>query len=377
MIVAFAAMAFSGCKEKGDSAAAGQAPPPPSAPFVLAEASAVIVEDRLPGRVSALREAEVRPQVGGILRTRLFEEGDMVEAGQDLYQIDPDMFRADVSSARSNVSRARAGLALAEAEAERAQQLSDSGISSGREFEAATTQLALARADVQNASAAMRRSSLNLQYAKVTASISGRIGISRASEGALVSPADPSPLTVIQQIDEVYVDVKQPLHRYEELRALHASGALVDADVTSVTIISMQGTVYSTEGRLLFTDTMVDPSTSEVTMRVLVPNADRVLLPGMFVRALIPQGTAPNSLTVPQQAVQHDPTFGPYVLVIDDENIAQMRHVTYGRVVDGKYVITEGLEAGARVVVEGIGKIRPGSPVSPVAWGQETAPAQP
>lgn len=377
VVIALVALTISGCKDTGDAAGAGQAPPPPAAPFVLAEQAAVVVEDTLPGRVSALREAEVRPQVGGILRARLFEEGDTVQEGQDLYQIDPDMFRADVSSARSNVTRARAGLELAEREAERAQQLSESGISSGRELEAATTQLALARADLQNASAMLRRSSLNLQYAKVTAPISGRISISRVSEGALVSPADPQPLTVIQQIDEVYVDVKQPLHRYEELRALHAAGKLVDADSTKVSIVSMQGTVYSTEGRLLFTDTMVDPSTSEVTLRVLVPNADRVLLPGMFVRAMIPQGVAPNSLLVPQQAVQHDATFGPYVLVIDEENNAQMRHVTYGRVVNGKYVITDGLQAGERVVVEGLGKIRPGTPVSPVAWGEEAAPAQP
>lgn len=363
-------------KEDAGAAAAAAQAPPPSAPFIVAEASAVLIEDTLPGRVVAVREAQVRPQVGGILRARLFTEGENVEEGQELYQIDPDMFAADVSAARASVQRARAALKLAEQEADRATQLSESGISSGRELDSAQTNLALARADVQATSANLRRSSLNLAYAKVVAPIAGRISISRVSEGALVSPADPQPLTVIQQIDEVYVDVKQPLSRYEELKHMIASGQLRDADKKDVTILSMQNQAYPTKGEFLFTDSAVDPVTSEVAMRILVPNSDHTLLPGMFVRARIPQGMAVDALMVPQQAVRHDATFGSTVYIVDDEQKIQVRQVTYGRVIDGKYVITSGIEAGDRVVTEGHSGLRPDQVVTPVEWQAAAAPQQ-
>jgi len=377
IVVAFGLSAAACNKDEAPAGAAAQQAPPQPAPYVTVAPQAIVIEDTLPGRVVAVREAHVRPQVGGILRDRLFTEGDDVVEGQELYQIDADMFRADVSAARSQRARSQAALKLAEAEAERAEQMSESGISSGRELDTATTNLELARADLQATTANLRRSSLNLAYAKVVAPIAGRIGISRVSEGALVSPADPQPLTVIQQIDEVYVDVKQPLSRYEELKHMLAAGELEQIEDVEVTILSMQNRAYPVKGKFLFTDTAVDPVTSEVTLRVLVPNPDFILLPGMFVRASIPQGVASKALTIPQQAVRHDATFGAFVYVIDETDTIQIRHVAYGRVIDGNYIVTEGVEAGDRVVTEGHSALRPEMVVAPVEWqAADDAPQQ-
>lgn len=369
--------AVSGCDRAGDAAGAGAAAPPRDAPYVVAEGRSVVIEDTLPGRVVAFREAQVRPQVGGILRERLFEEGEYVEEGQVLYRIDPDVFKADESAARANLTRARAGLKLAETELERAQQLSDSGISTGRDLDAATTNHALARADVQAASASLRRASLNLEFSALEAPLSGRIGISRVTEGALVSPADPQAMTTIHQISQVYVDVKQPLTRYEELKQLVAAGGMTSMEDAAVAILSMRDFEYPNKGKFLFTDTMVDLQTSEVTQRVLVPNEDGVLLPGMFVRARIPQGEVKNAIVLPQQAVRHDATFGAFILVIDEEDKVQQRHVSYGRVVEGGYLMTSGVESGDRVITEGHSTLQPGAAVNPVEWQAATAPQQP
>lgn len=349
--------------------------PAVAAPFVTVTPQDVPMEETLPGRVSAIREAQVRPQVSGILRTRLFTEGSVVEEGEALYEIDSDIFRADVSASSSALSRARASLERAEQELERVQNLNQRGVSSVRELEMAQTAANVARADVQQSSAAVRRNRLLLQYAKVVAPISGRVSISRVSEGALVGPADPQPLTVIQQIDEVYVDVKQPLHRYEELQRALADGRLSQEEGAPVTILSTRGVVYSTEGKLLFADSTVDATTSEVTLRIQVPNPHRVLLPGTFVRARIPQGVVHGAIVVPQQAVRHDQTFGAFVFVIDGDDLAQRRGVTYSRIVNGEYVITEGLNAGDRVIVENQNNLRLGAPVQPQPWSA-SAPAE-
>lgn len=373
-----AATGLAGCKEEaaGPGAAAAMQAPPPAAPFVEVQPRPLVMEDSLPGRVSAFREAQVRPQVGGILRARLFTEGAMVNEGDPLYEIDSDLFRADVSASSSSLTRARATLERAEQELARVSNLNERGVSTTRDLEAAQTAVNVARADVQQTSAAVRRNRLLLQYAKVVAPISGRISMSRVSEGALVGPSDPQPLTVIQQIDQVYVDVKQPLRRYEEIRAAIAAGQMSEVQDAKVTILSTRGDVYSSEGKLQFADATVDRTTSEVTLRILVPNSDLVLLPGTFVRARIPLGVLKDAITVPQQAVVHDVTFGSFVVVIDADNVAQRRPVKYSRVVDGQYVITEGLNAGDRVLVENHGNVRAGAPANPTPWSTEEAPAE-
>lgn len=374
------AVGLTGCKKDEGSTARGDAPAP-NAPYVVATQKSISVEDTYPGRVVAIRESQVRPQVSGIVRARVFTEGDTVEKGDTLYQIDPDVFAANASASRAAVSRADAAQKLAKQDYDRAKELREGGIASSSELDAAEANYALAKADAAAARAQHRLNTLNLSYAKVEAPLSGRISISKVTEGALVSPSDPQPMTVIQQIDEVYVDVKEPLNRYEELQMMLASGALVAEENVEIPILSMNGTAYPIKGEYLFTDTAVDSTTSEVTIRVKVNNPDMSLRPGMFVRAKIPQGTLQNVVTVPQQAVKNDATIGAFVYVIDSEDNVDRRPVTYGRIVDGEYVITDGVKHGERVMTEGHDTVRPGMKVSPSAWNasneNEEAPAEP
>lgn len=365
---------LTGCK-KDDGQGGWSDGPAPEAPYVVAAEKMIPVVDEYPGRVVAVREAQVRPQVSGIVRERIFTEGAIVEKGDALYQIDPDVFAANVAASRAAVSKAEAARKLAKQDYDRAKELREGGIASSSELDAASANYELAKADVASARAQLRLNSLNLSYAEVKAPLTGRISISKVTEGALVSPSDPQPMTIIQQIDEVYVDVKEPLQRYEELQAMLASGALIPEEVVEIPIISLSGTVYPIKGEYLFTDTAVDATTSEVTIRVKVDNPDMALRPGMFVRAAIPQGTLQNMVTTPQQAVKHDATIGAYVYVIDSEDKVERRQVSYGRIVDGEYVITKGLNDGERVMVEGHDAVRPGMEVTPSAWNTpEEAP---
>lgn len=368
---------LTGCKKDEGQGERGPATAP-NAPYVLTAKKKIVVEDTYPGRVVAIREAQVRPQVNGIVRERLYTEGEIVEKGDALYQIDPDIFAANAAASRAAVSKAEAALKLAKQDYERAKELREGGIASKSELDAAEANYDLAKADLASARAAHRLHSLNLSYATVEAPLSGRISISQVTEGALVSPADPQPMTVIQQIDEVYVDLKEPLKRYEELQQQLASGVLVPPENVEIPILSMSGQPYPIKGEYLFTDTAVDPTTNEVTIRVKVNNPEMSLRPGMFVRATVPKGTLQNMSTVPQQAVKHDATIGAYVYLIDDENKVERRQVTYSRIVDGEYIISEGLDGGERVMVEGHGSTRPGMEVSPSPWDAlEEEPASP
>lgn len=356
--------------------------PPVEVSVVVVEPTSIVIEDLLPGRVVPLRVAEVRPQVGGIVRERLFREGDTVRAGQPLYRIDGSVFRAELAGASATAARQEAAVTLAVREAERARQLATSGAAPTQLADNAESTRALAEADLELSRASVRRSRLQLQYAVVTAPISGRIGISRVTEGALVGAADPTSLATIQQVDQVYVDIRQPSSRYEELREAFARGELLENASVPVTLVSLQGRPYEAEGRLLFTDISVDPSTSELTLRVLVPNAELRLLPGMFVRARLAFGSDPDALVVPQQAVRHDPSLGANLLVVEAGDVVAARTVRVGRVVRGQQVVLEGLAAGDRVIVEGLDMLAPGMHVTPTPWslppaGAPTAAAAP
>lgn len=363
---------LTGCKKDEGQGGWGDAPAP-EAPYIVAAKRMIAVEDGYPGRVVAVREAQVRPQVSGIVRSRIFTEGETVEKGDPLYQIDPDVFAANAAASRAAVSKAEAAQKLAKQDYDRAKELREGGIASSSELDSASANYQLAKADVASARAQHRLNSLNLSYATVEAPLSGRISISQVTEGALVSPADPTPMTIIQQIDEVYVDVKEPLKRYEELQAMLASGVLVPQDVVEIPILSMSGTAYPIKGEYLFTDTAVDATTSEVTIRIKVDNPEMALRPGMLVRATIPQGTLQNMVTIPQQAVKHDATIGAYVYVIDAEDKVERRQVSYGRIVNGQYVITKGIQDGERVMIEGHDSVRPGMDVSPSVWSSPDA----
>ena len=356
--------------------AAEQGPPagPVEVSVVTVHAEAAPVQDVLPGRVVALRTAELRAQVSGILRRRLFVEGEAVKEGQRLYQIDPSIYRVEVASAQATLQRRRAGLELAKREADRTQALLKGGAVTVQNAENAATEYALAQADLAQAEAALGRSELSLGYSSVTAPIAGRIGISRVSEGALVGPTDPTPLATIQQVAEVYVDVKQPMTRYEELLAAFSSGRLAKAESIPVAVLMPSGQAYEQQGKLLFTDISVDEGTGDITLRVLMPNPETRLLPGMFVRARLTFGVEAGALLVPQQAVQRNPSLGAFVLVVDAKDTVVVRQVIVGRVIDNRHVITTGLVDGDRVVVEGHDKLQPGSVVKPIAW---TVPATP
>lgn len=342
--------------------------PPPEVSIVTVAPHSVVVEDLLPGRVVPVRVAEVRPLVSGIVRQRLFTEGDTVTAGQALYRIDGTVFRADVMGASAVTERTRAALVTARREADRAQQLASNGALAEQAADNARSTLTLAQAELAVSEAQLARSRISLQYATVTAPIAGRIGLSRVTEGALVGTADPISMVTIQQLDHVYVDIRQPATRYEELRERFARGEIEQSDGLPVTLLSMRGEPYAVAGRLLSTDVNVDPTTSELTLRVLVENDALHLLPGMFVRARIPFGHERAAITVPQQAVLHDPALGDSVFVVADGDVVASRPVVTGRVVDGQTIVREGLVAGDRVIVEGLDRLGPDMPVRPSPW---------
>lgn len=328
--------------------------------------ASVALSDELPGRVVAYRIAEIRPQVGGIVQRRLFEQGADVRAGQPLFQINPAPFQADANSASATLQRAQATYERARIQAERLRPLVDADAVSRQSYDDAVVARDQAAADVAQARAALNRRRLDLGFARVTSPISGRIGQTLVTEGALVSASDANPLATVQQIDQVYVDVRQPVARMEALREAVAAGT-ADPDAP-VQILSSTGRAYPVQGKLLFSDISVDAQTGDAVVRVLVPNPGRQLLPGMFVRARLPRSLQPNALVIPQQSVRRNPAGKAQVNVIDSQGRAHVRDVTVGDVIDGRYLVLSGLRPGETVVVEGQDRIQPGVPVKPVAW---------
>lgn len=363
LVIGGCALAISGCDGGAGNADAPRRPPP-EITFVEIQPESIIADDILPGRISALRIAEVRPQVGGIIQKRLFEEGELVKEGQALYQIDAAPFRADAASARAVRDRAKANLELAEIRARRMKSVTGTGAVSELDIESAETNLALAKAELAQAEATLSRATLNLRYATIRAPIAGRIGISTITEGALVTMNDPQPLTRIQQIDQVYVDIKQPIARYEELQRAFEDGSILRGDALPVALFSVSGEPYPEEGRLLFADISVDSSTNELTLRVIADNPEGRLLPGMFVRSKISYGEMRDALLIPQQALRREPSLGDHVMVLEEGDRVSVRAIQYGRVINGRYRVLSGLKPGDRVIVEGHDRLTPGVAVN-------------
>lgn len=354
---------FYGCDQGGAGAGAPERPLP-EVSYVELEPETMLVDDILPGRVSSIRVAEVRPQVGGIIQKRLFEEGELVKEGQALYQIDAAPFRADVASARAVRDRAKANLELAEIRARRMKSVTGTGAVSELDIESAETNYALAKAELAQAQAALDRATLNLRYATIRAPIAGRISISQITEGALVTMNDPNPLTRIQQIDQVFIDIKQPIARYEELQRAFEDGSILRGDALPVALYSVSGEPYPEEGRLLFADISVDSSTNELTLRVIADNPEGRLLPGMFVRSKISYGEMRDALLIPQQALRREPSLGDHVMVLEEGDRVSVRAIQYGRVINGRYRVLSGLKPGDRVIVEGHDRLTPGVEVN-------------
>jgi len=352
-------------------------PPPPEVSIVTLKPRSVAITDQLPGRTTAFKVAEVRPQVTGIVQKRLFGEGSEVKAGEQLFQIDAGSYRAALSSAEAALKRAEAQAITSKLLAERYEPLIAANAVSKQENDEAIAARARAEADVASAKAAVDAARINVVYTQVLSPINGRIGRTLVTEGALVTSGQEAPLATVQQLDPIYVDIAQSSTEILRLRRQMVSGELVkDANnQAEVTLTLEDGTVYPEHGRLKVSEASVDPSTGSVLLRAVFPNPRRELLPGMFVRAQLAQGTRSAALLVPQRGVSHNPKGEASVLLVDKEDKVVERVVTADRAIEGEWLITAGLSPGDRVIVDGLQKAKPGSPVKVVPAAEELAAA--
>ena len=375
---------LTGCG-KADAPAAGAPagpPPPPQVGVVTATPGDVGLVTELPGRLEASRVAQVRARAAGILQKRLFKEGSDVKAGQPLFVIDSAPYAAAAASARAGQQRAEANLAQATALAERYKPLVEANAVSKQEYANAVAAQKQAAADVAVGRANVQTASITLGYATVTAPISGRIGRSLVTEGALVGQGDATQLAVIQQIDPVYVNFTQSASDVMKLRTAMASGRFKRAsgpDAASVRIVLEDGIEYAQPGRLLFSDLTVDATTGQITLRAEVPNPGGQLLPGLYVRVRLEQAQATNAITLPQQAVTRTAQ-GDTVMVVSADGKVAPRQVKIGSARGTQWVVLEGLKAGEQVMVDGFQKLQmmpPGTAVKAVPWQAAAAPASP
>ncbi|MGX1100751.1 efflux RND transporter periplasmic adaptor subunit [Amorphus sp. MBR-141] len=370
------------CNDSGDGkdkAAAAPARPPSAVSIITVEPEVIPIVNELPGRISPTRIAEVRPRVSGIVTDRVFTQGSRVEAGDVLYKIDPAKFKVEVARTQASLERAKAEQLRAQQDTDRQKLLLDRKVIAAQALETSTATLAQANANVAVAKAELEAAQLDLQYADVKAPISGRIGRALITEGALVSANNTEPLATILQLDPVYADFTQSVRDLMALRnSLHMGALAKDPGEAPVKLLLDDGTPYGQPGRLLFSDTTVDRTTGQVILRAEFPNPDGDLLPGLYVRVLIEQGIEENALAVPQQAVQHDAGGNAQVYVVSADSKAELRPVETGRIIGERWIISEGLKAGDKVIVEGFQKIRPGAPVNGQPWKSEgTAVTEP
>jgi len=326
-------------------------------------------DDELPGRVAAVRTAQIRAQVGGIVQRRMFEQGAEVHAGQPLFQIDPAAFRSDVDSALAALQRSEAALGRSRVQSQRLQALAAAQAVSQQHRDDASAEHEQARAAVNEARAILARRQLDLRYATVSAPIDGRIDQALVTEGALVGVADAEPMAVVQQIDQVYVDVRQPASQLQSLQRSAVDGEL------PVTIIGAAGTPLPERGRLLFSGVNVDARTGDVILRILVDNPERQLLPGMYVRARVPRGAPASALLLPQQAVLRSAGGQAYAWVIAADGKAVIRTLEVDGSVNRQWLVRHGLKAGEKVVVEGQERLQEGVLVDPRDWQVPVASA--
>jgi membrane fusion protein (multidrug efflux system) len=360
------------------------AAPPAEVSVVTLRAEQVALNSELPGRTTAYVTADVRPQVGGLIEKRLFEEGGEVKAGQALYQIAPATYQASLDSAQATLLKAQAALASAQVKADRYKELGAIEAVSKQSYDDAEASYKQAAADVASGKASVASARLNLGFTRVTAPISGRIGRSSVTQGALVTASQDTALATIQQLDPIYVDMTQSSVDLLRIRREMASGKLkMRGDGhPAVQLVLEDGSVYAEEGKLLLAEATVEKTANSVTLRAVFPNPKRELLPGMYVRATVQGTVADNVLLVPQTAVSRDARGNATALVVGSGNKVEARTLGTGAVVNGKWVVTQGLAAGDRVIVEGLQKARPGAQVrateaaaAPVAAPVPGAPA--
>lgn len=361
------ALLLTGCDNSGDQQAQPQAPQV-SVHVVHSEPLSVTTE--LPGRTSAFRVAEVRPQVSGIILKRNFVEGSDIKAGESLYQIDPATYQAAWNSAKGDEAKAEAAAAIAHLTVKRYVPLLGTQYISQQEYDQAVATARQADADVVAAKAAVENARINLAYTKVTSPIDGRIGKSSVTEGALVTNGQADAMATVQQLDPIYVDVTEPSNDFMRLKQESLQRG---DDSKSVQLIMENGQPYSLKGSLQFSDVTVDESTGSITLRAVFPNPQHTLLPGMFVRARIDEGVNPQAILVPQQGVTRTPRGDATVLIVNAQNQVENRKVTAAQAIGDKWLITSGLQNGDKVIVSGLQKVRPGVTVK--ATEDTAAPA--
>ena len=370
-VVLAALLALSAC----DKPAVGGPPPSPEVGVVTAQPRSLAVPTELPGRIEPVRVAQVRARVTGIVQKRFFTEGSDVKAGEPLYQIDPAPYKATLDSAKAALAKAQANEQQTTGLLNRYKPLREANAISQQDFVNATSSAAQASADVASAKAAVQTAQLNLDYATVTAPISGRIGQALVTEGALVSSTDATQLALIQQVDSVYANFTQPASDITRLRKAVAGGqAKALGNTIPVRITLDDGSELPQTGKLLFSDLTVDQTSGQVTVRALVPNPGGALLPGMYVRGRIAQAQVDAAILLPQQAVTRT-TQGDNVLVVGSDGKPSTRPVKLGGVDNGSWIVLEGLKPGEQVVVDGFQKIRPGATVKPVPWSSSASAA--
>ncbi|MNZ21522.1 Multidrug efflux pump subunit AcrA precursor [compost metagenome] len=369
---------LAGCGDKGEAGQGAGEMPPAAVDVVTLHAAPLQLMSELTGRTAPLRVAEVRPQVNGIILKRLFTEGSDVKAGQLLYQIDPAVYQAAVASAKANLAKAQANEQSARLKAQRYAELVKVKAISRQEYDDADAAWKQQVAEIGAAKAALQSANINLAYTKITAPISGRIGKSAVTEGALVTAQQADSLTSISQLDPMYVDVRQSTADLLRLKRQVAAGKLVqdESKGAKVRFQLEDGSQYSEEGSLQFSDVTVDETTGMVTLRVLVPNPHDLLLPGMFMRATLQEGERPQGLLVPQTAVTRTPKGGATVMVVTADNKVELREVQLSRVVGDSWVVESGLDAGEKVIVAGLQKVKPGALVAPAERTSTTTTAQ-
>ncbi|EED3522102.1 multidrug efflux RND transporter periplasmic adaptor subunit AcrA [Salmonella enterica subsp. enterica serovar Virchow] len=354
-------LALTGCDDRQDQQGGQQMP---EVGVVTLKTEPLQITTELPGRTVAYRIAEVRPQVSGIILKRNFVEGSDIEAGVSLYQIDPATYQATYDSAKGDLAKAQAAANIAELTVKRYQKLLGTQYISKQEYDQALADAQQATAAVVAAKAAVETARINLAYTKVTSPISGRIGKSSVTEGALVQNGQASALATVQQLDPIYVDVTQSSNDFLRLKQELANGSLKQENgKAKVDLVTSDGIKFPQSGTLEFSDVTVDQTTGSITLRAIFPNPDHTLLPGMFVRARLQEGTKPTALLVPQQGVTRTPRGDATVLVVGADNKVETRQIVASQAIGDKWLVTDGLKAGDRVVVSGLQKVRPGAQV--------------
>ncbi len=361
--LALGAVVVTALQACGSEEVAAPAPGPVEVGVVTLAAEDVVLTTELPGRTTAFRKAEIRPQVTGIIVKRLFEEGSEITEGQQLYQIDDARYKAAYATAQAGLAEAKANLDVARAREQRYKDLVAARAVSQQDYDDALASFRQAEAAIAGAEAAIETARINLEYTRVLAPISGQIGKSAVTEGALVTAGQAQALAVIQQLDPIYVDMSQSVDEINEIRREVAQGNLVRDEAPEV-YLSGQGPELT--GTLEFAEVDVNQSTGTVTMRAQFANPDNLLLPGMFVRAVVEEGTRMGALLIPQRGVAHNQQGQATVMVVNEQGQAEMRVLQVGRAIGGDWLVLSGVQPGEQVIVEGLQKVQPGAPVKAV-----------